>query len=74
MSELEPKLNVANLASELGQVMSLLSKLNDPAQLALLEADGKLDLADVKQLMADVNKASADLSKSMSDLQAVLGV
>jgi hypothetical protein len=73
-ANLEPKLNLLNLAGSLGNLFNLVQKLSDPATLAQLEADGKLSLADVQQLMADAQKAAADLSKTVADLQAALGV
>jgi len=72
-NNLEPKLNLINLAGSMGKLVDVVSKLSNPATLAQLETDGKLAAADVQTVMADVQKASADLSKALNDLQAALG-
>lgn len=73
--ELQPKLlNVVALAGSLGKLVDLMNKINNPATLALLEADVKMAADDVQALMAAVDKASADLEKTLSDLRSALGV
>lgn len=71
---LEPKLNLVNLAGSMGKIVALFDKLSNPATLAQLEADGKLAADDVQQLMAEVQKTSADLAKALADVQTALGV
>lgn len=70
---LEPKLNLLNLAGSMGKLVDIASKLSNPATLAQLEADGKLAVADVQQLMEDAKKAADDLEKILKDLQTALG-
>ena len=70
---LEPKLNILNLAGSMGKLVDIVSKLSNPATLAQLESDGKLAVADVQKLREDAKNSANDLEKILSDLQTALG-
>lgn len=72
-NEMQPKLNLLNLAGGMGKLVDLANKFSDPATLADLEAQGKLTLADVQELMADVNKLTVDGAALVAKVQKLLG-
>lgn len=72
-NELEPKLNLGNLAGSLANLVNLANKLSDPATLAKLQNDAQAILTDVSKCVAAVDVASTDLKKAVADLQAILG-